>query len=65
MKRTDEEIIKDLRNVEGDLSPENLHMDGEASPAYVKKRLRELNARKKALTTELGREATTKEIWGY
>jgi len=31
MARTQDEIIKDLRNVECGLSPENLHCDGEIS----------------------------------
>lgn len=32
-----------LDRIDNDLSPENLHMDGEASPAYVRHRLAFLN----------------------
>lgn len=38
-----------LSHIEGDLSPENLCMDGEADPAYVRKQLTFLTAAKAEL----------------
>lgn len=38
-----------LNRLEGDLSPENVACDGEASPAYVKARMRLLTAAQKTL----------------
>jgi hypothetical protein len=35
----------------GELSPENLHCDGEISPAQAQRKFRELNTIKKALET--------------
>lgn len=45
------------------LSPENLHMDGEASKSQVIKRLREIKREWRALEKELGRKVYEDEIW--
>jgi hypothetical protein len=63
-KRLDALIIQDLRRVESRLSPENLHWDGERSPAQARAAERRLNAEKRALLAELGRDPTVAEIWG-
>ena len=62
--RSEAEIIEDLRDVECELSPENLTCDGELPRSQVARKLRGLQARKSALVRELGREPTDKEIWG-
>ncbi len=63
-KRPDALIIQDLRRVESRLSPENLSWDGERSAAQVRTAARRLNAEKRALLAELGRDPTFAEIWG-
>ena len=42
--RTKEECAKIVYMVEGELSPENLWCDGEASPAHVRRETKRLNA---------------------
>lgn len=64
MARTTQEIIKDLRQVECNLSPENLHCDGEISITRARQKERVLNKMRKALVKELGREPTWDELWG-
>jgi hypothetical protein len=64
MARTQNEIIKDLRDVECGLSPENLHCDGEISRAQANRKRIKLEARQRALIKELGREPTYTELWG-
>lgn len=63
VKRPLEEILKDFREVENGLSPENLCCDGEASAAYVRQMSAQLNRQKRALIAELGREPTDKELY--
>ena len=63
-KRLDALIIQDLRRVEGSLSPENLHWDGERSPAQARAAERRLLAQQRALHAELGRQPTHTELWG-
>jgi len=55
-KRSDKEIIKDICDVYGGLSPENLCCDGELPRYLVVKKERELNRELKGLFVELGRE---------
>lgn len=62
-KRTDEEILKELRGVENGLSPENLCCDGEASATYVQRMSAALNAQKRTLIAELGRTPSDKELY--
>jgi hypothetical protein len=64
MARTTQEIIKDLQRVECNLSPENLHCDGEISLTEARRKERVLNKMRKALVKELGREPTDAELWG-
>lgn len=63
-KRPDAMIIQDLRRVEGKLSPENLHWDGERSPAQARAAERRLLAQQRALHEELGRRPTHAELLG-
>ena len=63
--RTEKEIIDEIRIVDGQLSPENLSCDGEASAIWIRNRGRELRKQRVALVKELGREPTSKEIWGF
>jgi hypothetical protein len=64
-RRTDAEIMKDLRNVECKLSPENLSWDGERPIADQRRAEKELLAMRAVLVKELGREPTDHEIWGF
>ena len=64
MKRSDQEIISDLQQVQAELSPERLHRDGEASDAEVKQTLKALRQRQAKLHAELGRQPTLGEL-GY
>ena len=63
-KRPDVLIIQDLRRVESRLSPENLSWDGERSASQVRVAARRLNAEKRRLLAELGRQPTFNELWG-
>ena len=64
-KRTDNEIIADLRLVDSRLSPENLSHDGELSQAKVKARRKKLCQQQANLLTELGRSPTAQELYDY
>jgi hypothetical protein len=64
MARTQDEIIKDIRNVECGLSPENLTCDGELPRSQWQAKARRLEAKKRELIKELGREPSYEEIWG-
>ena len=64
MKRTDAEILADLRDVDNQLSPENLTCDGELSAVQVRKRHTALKKQEAKLLKELGREPTTAELYG-
>ena len=64
MVRTQDEIIKELREVECGLSPENLHCDGEISVAQANRKRIILNQRRNKLVKELGREPLYEELWG-
>lgn len=63
-KRSEAEIIAALRRIEAGLSPENLYCDGERPRAAARKVEARLNAERKALVAELGREPTPNELWG-
>jgi len=62
-KRSDAEIIAELRDIEGRLSPENLFMDGERSRTAARREERTLLAAQKRLWHELGRLPTREEMW--
>lgn len=64
-KRKVEAILADMRHVETELSPENLHCDGEISKAAAKRKKVKLCARWSKLIKELGREPTDAELWEW
>jgi len=63
VKRPDAEILRDIDGVYGELSPENLTCDGEASPAWVRRRAASLRARLRELEAEIGRKVSEEELW--
>lgn len=64
MARTQDEIIKDLRNVECGLSPENLHCDGEISVAQARVKERKLLAQREQLVKELRTRTNSQRTLG-
>lgn len=64
-KRSEKEILEDLRGVESRLSPENLTGDGEIPRSVWQRTERQLRQERANLIVELGREPTTKEIYGF
>lgn len=60
---TDKQIIEKLRDIECQLSPENLTCDGELPRAEVQRRYRALVRAQGALIKQLGRMPTTKELF--
>jgi len=64
-KRPDENILRDIRNVDNALSPENLHCDGEISRAAARRKATILNRSMRKLIAELGREPTDSELYAY
>jgi hypothetical protein len=65
MARTENEIIKDLQDVEMRLSPENLHCDGEISRSEANRKRIKLEKQQRELIKELGRTPTHKELYNY
>jgi hypothetical protein len=63
-KRTESEILADLRGIENALSPENLHCDGEISRSAAMTKQRKLLAQQRALHKELGRVPSDRELYG-
>lgn len=61
-KRTEAEILRDLHTLSYQYDPESLYMDGEATKAQVRSKLRKLNAAKNKLVKELGRTPTEAEF---
>lgn len=61
--RFQQEILEDLRDVECELSPENLTCDGELPRSQVTKRRRALLAKRAELVKELGREPSFAELY--
>jgi len=64
MKRPDAKILEDIRDVEAQLSPENLFCDGERPASEARKIERQLLIKKNRLVKELGRQPSFKEIYG-
>jgi len=62
-KRSEAEIMKDIRNVYCSLSPENLFCDGELPRNQAQAKARRLNAKLKDLFKELGREVDECEAY--
>lgn len=63
-KRKNEDILRDLRDVESQLSPENLYWDGERDKADAARAERALLIKRNRLVAELGRQPTHGEIYG-
>lgn len=64
-KRSEAEILNDLRGVESSLSPENLSWDGERPAREVAAARKRLLAERKALVKELGREPSDRELYAF
>lgn len=62
-KRTEDEIMEDIRDVECQLSPEVLTCDGELPRSQVERRRVDLMRRRNILVTELGRKPTDAELF--
>lgn len=63
MRRAESQILDDIRDVDCQLSPENLSCDGELSARQVRVKYRKLMAQRNQLVKELGRKPTTKELF--
>jgi hypothetical protein len=63
-KRPVDEIIRDLRTLDGQLSPENLTCDGELRGSALRRKAARLRAQQRALVNELGRQPTSQELYG-
>lgn len=62
-KLTEAELLDELRTVECELEPENLHCDGEITRAAARRKKTRLDARRAKLVKALGREPTDRELW--
>ena len=56
-------IIEAIRDIDNQLSPENLSCDGEADPRCVRQRAAKLNRERSKLVGKLGREPSGEELW--
>ncbi len=63
-KRTQSEIMNEIAEVYGNLSPENLYCDGELSMAQAHRNERILLLKLKDLFKEFGREVSELESYG-
>lgn len=59
-----ESLYQKFLNLCGQLSPENLHCDGECSAAQVRTRLAQIKKQWRALEVQVGRKVTEDEVWG-
>lgn len=57
-------IVARLQQIECELSPENLHCDGEISLTAARRKAGLLNAEKRQLEQKLGRPLTQQELYG-
>ncbi len=57
------ELLEELREIEIELSPENLYCDGEISHAAALRKQKRLNKRRRCAVKALGREPTEAELW--
>lgn len=55
----------EFRSLANQLSPENLHCDGEITRAQAQRRYRSIMKRWRALEKTLGRKVSEDEAWGY
>lgn len=58
-----EEQYQQFLGMSSELSPENLHCDGEISNAEANRKYREIMRRWRKLEKEVGREVTENEVW--
>lgn len=65
VKRTEDQLLNAIQCCYGELSPENLFMDGEISHSQGMRRRREINQRLSTLFQELGRSVSEDEIWTW
>ena len=65
MKRTEKEIMADFGDLCSRLSPENLHCDGEISPAQAQNKYVKLMAIWRKLEKEIGRKVSESEVYKY
>lgn len=65
MARTEAEIMRDFESLECELSPENLHCDGEISHEEAQLKYNDLMDQWEALERELGRKVVEGEGWDY
>lgn len=64
-KRPEPEILGEIRSIYSQLSPENLHCDGEASLTHVRRRGAQLRGQLRGCFRELGRKVSEGEAYGY
>ncbi len=60
----DRQIYKKFLSLVSALSPENLHCDGEISPAEAKTKYHRLMKQWRQLESQVGRSVSEEEIWG-
>ena len=63
MKKLTEEQYEQFLNMSSQLSPENLHCDGEISNAEAGRKYRAIMSKWHKLEKEVGRKVTEDEIW--
>lgn len=59
------EIKREFGNLANALSPENLHCDGEISPAQARQKRTRIMAQWRALEARAGRKVSESETWGW
>ena len=64
-KRSDADILTEIRSIYCNLSPENLHCDGEISRSAAARKGAALNRRLRECFVELGRRVSEGEAFGY
>lgn len=62
---TEKELMNHLEQISCDLSPENLHCDGEISRTQAMKKYRMLKAEWKEVEKIIGRKVSEDEVWDY
>jgi len=58
-----EKALHKFFELQGQLSPENLHMDGEATTAQVRSQENRIRKEWKALEKSIGRKVEDRDIW--
>ena len=56
---------KEFQSLASQLSPENLHCDGEITRAQAQTKYRSIKKRWRALEKALGRKVSEDEAWGF